>query len=145
MTEPILPETNGAQRLNAAQWRRILDETPLFFEVTSNSMAPTFRAGDQVWIRPIQDGEPQPGQVLAYFCGRLVTHRYLGDGVCLGDNASLKDPPISRDAMVGIATQVKRRGKVVPLGTRSPLRTKIHRLLRLARRVARKLRRPRPE
>lgn len=115
-------------RLNAAQWRGVVEQVSLFFEVTSNSMAPAFRAGEHVSIRPLKDGEPRPGQILAYFHGGLITHRYTGGGVCRGDNAPAQDPPVGREDMVGIVTAVKRAGKIIPLADRIPFRTRLHRL-----------------
>ncbi len=137
MTEP----SDNARRLDAAQWRGILDKVPLFFDVTSASMTPTFCACEQVFIRPLKEGEPKPGQVLAYFRGMLVTHRYLGDGVCLGDNALENDPPVAPEDMVGIVTAVRRNGNVVPLDARMPFRTRIHRLRLRIRQTGQSLKR----
>ncbi len=117
------------QRLNAAQWRAILAHQPLLFEVTSNSMRPAFCPKEHVLIRPLETGEPKPGQILAYFQGILITHRFLGNGICRGDNALAQDPPIGPEDMVGIVAAVQRDEKLVPLGRRMPLRTRIRRLL----------------
>lgn len=119
--------------LDAAQWRRVLAEAPLLFEVMSNSMVPTFRAGERVLIRPLAEQEPRCGQVLAYLRGTLVTHRYLGGGVCRGDNALTQDSTVAPEDMVGIIAGVERNDRVLPLGDGMPLRTKLHRLRVLAR------------
>lgn len=120
--------------LDAVHWRAIIAHTPLCFDVISDSMAPTFRTGEQVMIRPLEDDEPKPGQVLAYYSGMLVTHRYLQDGVCRGDNLFHDDPVAEREQMVGIVSAVKRRGALIPLGSRMPLGSKIQRILKRARR-----------
>jgi signal peptidase I len=135
------PDAAEPQRgLNAAHWRRILQEQPLRFDVISNSMAPTFRTGDKVLIRPLNPDEPKPGQILAYSRGMLVTHRYLGNGICHGDNAPYKDKPISTDDMVGIVTAVERDGQLLSLNARRPLQITIRYAIRRARRALRALR-----
>lgn len=121
------PET-GPQRLSAHEWRIILAREALFFEVLSDSMKPVFHCGDQVLIRPLEDDEPHIGQVLAFHRGMLFTHRYLGKGICAGDNSLNKDAPIQRADMVGIVTSVQRGGKLVPIVRRSLLRIHAHRL-----------------
>ncbi len=64
--------------------------------VVSDSMAPTLRAGDVLWIRPIS--EPiTPGQIVSYNeQGKLITHRVVameGDTlITKGDNNREIDP-----------------------------------------------------
>lgn len=116
------------RHLNAAEWRSIIARVPLLFEVTSNSMAPTFFTGERVSIRPLKENEPRRGQVVAYFRGMLVTHRYVGAGICIGDNMLARDPRIETEDMVGIVDGVQRNGRVIPLGRRMTLRTRIHRV-----------------
>ncbi len=130
-----IPQSPPA-RLNASQWRAVLAHSPLFFEVVSDSMSPTFRAGEHVQIRPSQQGEPQRGQVLAYFRTMLVTHRYLGDGICRGDAFLDNDAPINSEDIVGIVTHVRRSGRVLPIDKNIPLRTRIRRFVLHARRIS---------
>lgn len=139
-TETTAKENPSARRLTAEEWRSIIQAAPLFFDVASWSMRPTINKGDQVLIRPLEPGEPRPGQVLAYFRGMLVTHRYLGNGICRGDNAIECDPPIVREDMAGIVVSLKRNEIIVPLSHRMPLRTHVHRALLHARRLWRAMR-----
>ena len=122
------------ERLDAAHWRCILEKAPLLFEVLSNSMEPTFHAGERVKIRPLEENEPKRGQILAYYRGILTTHRYLGSGICRGDNMLSADPPISLEDIVGIAIAVEREGRLRPLRSRMPLASRIHRLMLRVRR-----------
>ncbi len=119
------PEIEG---LNAAHWRRILEEGPLLFVVLGSSMEPTFRAGERVQIRPLKEDEPKCGQVAAYYREILTTHRYVEEGVCRGDNMLNADPPISTEDIVGIVIAVERAGRLRPLRSRMSLAAKIHRL-----------------
>ena len=64
--------------------------------VVSDSMVPTFRAGDALWIRPIS-GPITPGMVVSYQLERkLITHRVVSvEGNTLrtkGDNNQEVDP-----------------------------------------------------
>ena len=64
--------------------------------VVSDSMAPTYRPGDVLWIRPLS-GPLAPGMVVSYdFQGKLVTHRIAavqdGQLVTRGDNNQEVDP-----------------------------------------------------
>lgn len=64
--------------------------------VVSDSMAPTLRAGDVLWIRPIS-GSIAPGQIVSYHIqGKLITHRVValeGDAlITKGDNNQEVDP-----------------------------------------------------
>ena len=129
--------------LSAAHWRRILEKRSLYFDVSSSSMAPTLSAGDQVLIRPTGPGEPRRGQVVAYWRGFLVTHRYLGAGRYRGDGVLTVDPPVEAEDIVGIVVGVRRRGhgETDSLVRRLPLRACLHRgrlrLHQLARLVGR--------
>lgn len=64
--------------------------------VVSDSMAPTYRAGDVLWIRPLS--EPiTPGQIVSYVQqGKLITHRVVsveGDMlITKGDQNQEVDP-----------------------------------------------------
>jgi hypothetical protein len=100
----------------------------MLFEVISDSMVPTFRRGEQVLIRELAAGEPRPGQIVAVHRGMLVTHRYLGDGRCQGDNALSVDTPFAAEAAVGVATSVVRGGRQHHLSRTLPLRTRLHRM-----------------
>jgi len=64
--------------------------------VVSDSMAPTFRAGDVLWIGPVS-GPIVPGQIVSYVQqGKLITHRVVaieGDRmITKGDNNREIDP-----------------------------------------------------
>lgn len=64
--------------------------------VISDSMAPTIRAGDVLWIRPIS-GPITPGRIVSYNeQGKLITHRVVaveGDTlITKGDNNQEVDP-----------------------------------------------------
>ncbi len=123
------------ERLTAEHWRAILAHQSLLFDVISDSMYPTFRKGEKVQIRALQPGEPLRGQIVAYWRGILFTHRFIGDGICLGDNSLKSDEPIRTEDMAGIVTAVNRGGRLVPLGRRRPWRTKIRRLRLWLRRI----------
>lgn len=64
--------------------------------VISDSMAPTLRAGDVLWIRPIS-GPITPDRIISYNeQGKLITHRVVaieGDAlITKGDNNQEVDP-----------------------------------------------------
>lgn len=107
--------------LTAADWRTIIARAPLHFEVISDSMKPTFSKGDRVRIRPLENGEPRVGQVVAFLNELIVTHRYLGDGRYRGDNTLTIDNDIERDAIVGIVAAVVRDDKEIPVPTKTRL------------------------
>lgn len=74
--------------------------------VTSDSMVPTLRAGDVLWIRPIS-GAITPGQIVSYNeQGKLITHRVVaieGDTlITKGDNNREVDPwRVSTEDVIG--------------------------------------------
>lgn len=64
--------------------------------VVSDSMAPTFRAGDVIWVSPLS-GPISSGQIISFdYQGKLITHRVIavsGDAlVTKGDNNLTADP-----------------------------------------------------
>lgn len=101
--------------LTAADWRAIIAQSSLLFEVISDSMRPTFAKGERVRIRPLEKDEPQFGQVVAFFHGAIVTHRYLGNGRFRGDNTLTVDRDIDPAAIIGIVSAVSRDGREVPI------------------------------
>jgi len=64
--------------------------------VVSDSMAPTFRAGDVLWVSPLS-GPITSGQIISFnYQGKLITHRVIsisGDTlITKGDNNLTADP-----------------------------------------------------
>jgi signal peptidase I len=93
------------------------------FQARGSSMQPFIRDGDVVTVSPGPVGEMRLGDVVA-FChpntGRLVVHRLVGrrpGGYLLrGDNALEEDGLIPPEKVLGLVTQVERRGRKVRLG-----------------------------
>lgn len=123
-------------QLGADEWRAIIEAKGLDFEVVSDSMYPTLRRGDKVAVSPIPENGPRPGRIVVYWRGKLFAHRYLGGGVCRGDNHLHVDPPVERAQMVGVATEIVRGGRKRPAGEEIPLTTFLHRLWLPVRRAA---------
>lgn len=102
-------------------------------------MAPTLRPGDVVTVEPLRS-PPGPGDILVYFqSGSLTVHRFLGNGRFRGDARLQDDCGVSMDDVVGAVREAIRDGQTVGLGRRLPLRTRWHRCLLRARRIARVL------
>ena len=60
-------------------WRAIVDAGGVSLRVTSASMAPTLRPGDEITVEPLS-APPDRGDILVYFrSGSLTVHRFLGD------------------------------------------------------------------
>lgn len=65
--------------------------------VFSDSMAPTLRAGDIIFLRPLQPAQVRPGMIVSYWWDdKLITHRVLavdnGKMVTRGDAIAMPDP-----------------------------------------------------
>jgi hypothetical protein len=117
--------------LSARDWRAVVAAAPLWFTVTGNSMAPTFRVGDRVLIEPLRQGEPQPGAVTAFVRdGVLVVHRHLADGRFRGDASLHEDNGVSSDAVIGLVRRGRRAkdGREIVLRPRMSLRTYLWRV-----------------
>jgi hypothetical protein len=101
-----------------AAWRLAHEHgLPFAFRGDGASMWPTLRAGDEALFVPF-DGEPQRGEVLLYRAGdRLLAHRLVGTtGAHLrlrGDAMPDEDPPVSRSAVLGRLTAIRRQGREI--------------------------------
>lgn len=92
--------------------------------VTSDSMAPLIRRGDQIRLAAAAPTDLQPGDIIV-IGGRheLLTHRYwgrLGDGpdaplLTRGDRPRDYDPPAPVDQLVGRVVARRRAQRVLPL------------------------------
>lgn len=118
-------------------WRAIIDAEGVSLRVTSASMAPTLRPGDEVAVESLH-APPVPGDILVYFrSGSLTVHRFLGNGRLRGDARLNDDDGVSMDDVVGVVRGGIRDGEAVALGLTLPFATRVHRCLLRARRVAR--------
>lgn len=98
---------------------------PFRFQAGGSSMFPFIRDGDVISIVPLPPSGPGVGDAVAFLkpqVERLVVHRLVkkcDDGYILkGDNYRFGewDGPIPLTNLLGIVTQVERKGKQVRLG-----------------------------
>ncbi len=80
--------------------------------VRGGSMRPLLPDGAVVRLRPLADGEPRVGDIVAALDGpRLIVHRVVAiEASCVvthGDRTSAPDPPLPRSAVVGVATRIR--------------------------------------
>lgn len=95
--------------------------------LTSNSMSPLLKKGDQVTIQSILNTQLQPGDIITLVDSRdttqLLTHRYWGTAhkgkneqiITRGDRPLFFDPPIAPEKIVGIVILRTRNGRILNL------------------------------
>ncbi|MCA9949732.1 MAG: S24/S26 family peptidase [Anaerolineales bacterium] len=95
--------------------------------LTSNSMSPLLKSGDQVAIQSISNTQLQTGDIITIVDTRdttqLLTHRYWGTScdsenehlITRGDRPLFFDPPISAEKIVGIVILRRRDGRILNL------------------------------
>ena len=104
--------------------RGVFDKGASFrFKGKGFSMSPFIRDGDVLTIAPLQGSSPRFGDVVVFThptTGKLIIHRIIGRRadayLTKGDNAPEGDGLISRAAIVGRVTNVKRNLNYVSLG-----------------------------
>jgi signal peptidase I len=109
----------------------------LCLRVNGDSMAPTLRLGDVVWVEPVSAADLQPGDlVVARRAGDLVAHRFLyadQTGWRLkGDACPYPDDPLPAEALIGRAVSVERDGRLIRLDS-SEMKAASSKLLRIGR------------
>lgn len=95
--------------------------------VTSNSMSPLLRAGDQVGLQQLLPSDAQPGQIITFADsanpGDLITHRMAGTSMAngevrfatYGDRSLLFDCPVAPEDVVGVVIWRQRNGRILDL------------------------------
>jgi hypothetical protein len=120
----------------------------VLFTITSASMEPAIRVGDQVEVRRLGPGSPSVGDIVLFRDARLgmVVHRVLWRWGPLGrparvytkgDAVPRRDPPLRGEDIMGRVERILRRGEEVPgatawrrmLALRSTAALVFHRLL----------------
>ena len=93
------------------------------FPVDGRSMLPFIRPGDVVCLRPLRDGEPSLGDVVAMRGmpgGGLLVHRVVrrrgGLYLLRGDNTTADNGEHGRGQILGVVRSVERNGRNVPFG-----------------------------
>lgn len=86
-----------------------------FLEVTSNSMSPLLRRGDEVGLAPVQPEHLQRGDIVTFVDGdHLTTHRYWGQAAgrlhSRSDRSGAFDRPWRPEALVGRVVVRRRAG-----------------------------------
>jgi len=97
---------------------------PFRFQALGGSMSPLIRAGDVVFVNPIQPGEPVVGQVVAFIhpvnCLLLihrVIHRQGSVLLMQGDNmGGRNDGQVPLENILGCVARVNRNGRCVCYG-----------------------------
>lgn len=95
--------------------------------VSSNSMSPLLRSGDQIGLQKLDPAAAQPGQIITFTnlneADDLITHRVAGTtldhGVekiaTYGDRSLLFDSPVAFDDVLGVVVWRRRSGRVLNL------------------------------
>ncbi len=95
--------------------------------LTSNSMSPLLKSGDQVTIQPVLNAQLQTGDIItvidSHDTTQLLTHRYWGTAhrhesvqvITRGDRPLFFDPPISPEKIVGMVILRRRNGRILNL------------------------------
>lgn len=121
----------AANRTSTALVRESVSRGGLWVKIVSNSMAPTVRAGDDVWIVAAGSSGMRAGDpVLIESTQGLVLHRYLykrskGPRTYIritGDAAGALDPLIPMEKVIGVARRVRGPSGVRFLGRAGNLR-----------------------
>lgn len=88
------------------------------FQALGNSMRPAIRDGDIITISPLKGRMPRRGDVLAFrhpACPHMLVHRVLHamdkKYFIKGDNCQEADGWVPAENILGVITQVERRGK----------------------------------
>ncbi len=109
-------------QLNNQDWRSLISAHPLWFQVNGDSMWPTLKNGDRVFIEPLTE-EPRSGMpVVIWQKDRLLVHRYEGRNITCGDNRLAPDPPFTDEQLIGTVRKYRRGGCVCQLSSRVPWR-----------------------
>jgi len=97
------------------------------FRASGRSMQPAILDGETVILAPIGTREPRRGDVvLSNQSGRLVAHRLVGFGTAAGgrtmallrgDASASCDPPVGREAILGMVVAVDRDGRSIDLAS----------------------------
>jgi hypothetical protein len=97
--------------------------------VTSNSMSPMLRAGDQVGLQELVPALAQPGQIITFSdssnLDNLITHRMAGTSlvngevqfITYGDRTLLFDTPVALDNVVGFVVWRRRNSHILDLSS----------------------------
>ncbi len=93
---------------------------PLRLKVTSDSMRPLLRAGDEVVVQPIDPRTLRPGDVLVVrHGGEWITHRLVAVDErgwhTRGDNTRYADEPASAAGIVGRVIAIERGAQTIDL------------------------------
>ena len=117
--------------------------------VTSNSMAPLIRAGDQITLQQVVPSQLQPGDIITFEMNDyLLTHRFWEwrsieenkSIISRGDRPLAFDPPAPEQSLIGQVISRKRKDEVLYLNSGWGKRLNQH-LAWLARQENRCLRR----
>ncbi len=131
MIEPVLVRRSPADDVTADRIQRVLPGESycelvravlesggsVWLSSSGYSMMPTIRDGDEVLVRPATVGDVRHGRIVLRGAGRgFVLHRVVDISrhsvVTRGDNAAGPDAPAPLDHVIGIATAVRRSGRV---------------------------------
>ena len=94
------------------------------FKVTSKSMRPLIRVGDEVIVDKIIPSTLQPGEIILFERGNVFcTHRFIRrikknnriSFVTKGDNLARFDPPITENVILGKVVTIKHNSKRIDL------------------------------
>jgi hypothetical protein len=95
---------------------------PWYLRLTGFSMSPSLLDGDDLLVDPAR-GAPQIGDVIVFPHGNiLVAHRVIEIGAKIrtaGDASRGQTECVDRSAVLGIVTEVRRRGAVIRSDMRS--------------------------
>lgn len=85
--------------------------------VRGGSMWPALRPGDEAGFTGVTDSLREGQVVVARLPSAIVAHRVVsaeGDSVTLkGDNCRAADPSVTRDAILGVVSHVRRGGRIL--------------------------------
>jgi hypothetical protein len=118
---------NSAVQSSPALVRRALRRTgSVALRLCGDSMRPSLPHHSRVRLRPVREGEPRVGDLVAVAAGaRVVVHRVVavsaGGVRTQGDHVLRRDPLRSRRAVIGIVDAVQTapgRWRAAPAGAR---------------------------
>lgn len=124
---PLRERTTTLARL--ADREALARGQPIWVHVHGTSMWPLIVPGDRVRLLPVRSGSPRPGEIVACEIGpavllhRLISiraHKDPGQARwirCRGDTRLRADPWCKEPAIMGVASDVERRGHVFPLAS----------------------------
>jgi len=135
---PVLTETHPNIAISLLE-----QNTPVCFNAGGPSMVPTLRDGEPVQVHPIQPEALREGAILLYRKhGRLILHRLIrrnrksNELLLVGDAALRGQDRVSAEEIIGVATAVQRRGRSLPLNTKT---ARLRGMLRYGARPLRRL------